>query len=309
MSFLATVVTGIKRRPRPRLGLKAKHSMWGYLFLVPAVAILLIFRIIPMIEAAYYSFTKYDLFSPPQFVGFKNYIDLASDPVFLQSARASALYVVGSVIPVWIISLALAKLILSVTRFRGWFRGIIFMPVIMSMVVVAVLWRFLYYFPSGMVNTFLGMVGIPPVPWLTTPNTALLSIILIAIWRASPYFMVIFTAGLQAIPETYYEAGKIDGTNAWTEFWYITLPLLRPTFLLVVVMSVIVALKVFAVPQLMTNGGPAGATNVVPLQIYKTGFEFFRMGKASAMSMFLFAVMMVFSIIQIRLFSAAGESE
>jgi len=308
MSLFSTIITSIKQRSRFRLGLSARQGIWGYLFLVPAVAILLIFRVIPMGEAAYYSFTNYDLFSPPRFIGFKNYINLVHDPVFLQSARASALYVVGSVIPVWIISLGLAKLILSVTRFRGLFRGLIFMPVIMSMVVVAVLWRFLYYFPSGMVNTFLGFVGISPVPWLTTPNTALFSIILIAIWRASPYFMVIFTAGLQAIPETYYEAGKIDGTNPWTEFWYITMPLLRPTFLLVVVMSVVVALKVFAVPQLMTNGGPAGATNVVPLQIYKTGFEFFRMGEASAMSMFLFAVMMVFSIIQIRLFSEAGDT-
>lgn len=307
MSFLSTMVTEIKRKPKLHFGLKARYSFWGYLFLIPTLVILLIFRIIPMIEAAYYSFTSYDLFSPPRFIGFKNYIDLLGDPVFLQSARVSALYVVGSVIPVWIISLALAKLILSVARFRGLFRGIIFMPVIMSMVVVAVLWRFLYFFPSGMVNTLLGFVGIKPLPWLTTPNMALLSIILIAIWRASPYFMVIFTAGLQAIPETYYEAGKIDGTNAWTEFWYITLPLLKPTILLVVVMSVIVALKVFAVPQIMTNGGPAGGTNVVPLQIYKTGFEFFKMGKASAMSMFLFMVMMVFSIFQIRLFSSDGE--
>jgi multiple sugar transport system permease protein len=308
MSSLANMVTEIKERQRTRLGLRTRYSIWGYLFLIPTLAILLIFRIIPMIEAAYYSFTSYDLFSPPRFVGFKNYIDLLGDPVFLQSAKVSALYVVGSVIPVWIISLAMAKLVLSVTRFRGLFRGIIFMPVIMSMVVVAVLWRFLYYFPSGMVNTFLGFFGVSPLPWLSTPNMALLSIILIAIWRASPYFMIIFTAGLQAIPESYYEAGKIDGTNAWTEFWYITLPLLRPTILLVVVMSVIVALKVFAVPQIMTNGGPAGGTNVVPLQIYKTGFEFFKMGKASAMSMFLFAVMMVFSIFQIRLFSSEDET-
>jgi multiple sugar transport system permease protein len=249
------------------------------------------------------SFTSYDLFSEPVFIGFKNYTDLVKDPVFLLSAKASAIYVVGSVIPVWIISLGLAKLILSVFKFREIFRGMIFMPVIMSAVVVAVLWRFLYYYPSGMVNTMLGYLGIDAIPWLTTPRNAMISIILIAIWRAAPYFMVVFTAGLQSIPDSIYEAGRIDGTNAWTEFRFLTLPMLRPTFLLVMVMSVIVALKVFAVPQLMTNGGPAGATNVIPLQIYKTAFEFFRMGQASAMSMFLFAVMMIFSIIQIRLFS------
>jgi ABC-type sugar transport system permease subunit len=289
-----------------RLGLAARRGLWGYFFLIPSVGILLIFRIIPMFQAAYLSLTNYDLFTPPEFAGLVNYADLIKDPVFHQSVKASATYVIGSVIPVWIISLGLAMLILAAPRFRGFFRTSIFIPVVMSAVVVAILWRFLY-FRLGMVNTLLGYLGIPAVPWLTTPKTALLSIILIGIWRAAPYFMVIFTAGLQAIPEEYYEAGKIDGTNAWTEFWHLTLPLLRPTILLVVVMSVIVALKVFAVPQLMTNGGPAGATEVVPLRIYKTAFEFFDMGKASAMSMFLFAVMMIFSVIQIRLFSEANE--
>lgn len=305
-SVTAGASAGTESKRRFRLGLAARRGLWGYFFLIPSVGILLVFRIIPMFQAAYLSLTNYDLFTPPEFAGLVNYKELISDPVFHQSAKASAIYVVGSVIPVWVIALGLAMLTLSVPKFRGFFRTTIFLPVVMSAVVVAVLWRFLY-FRLGMVNTLLGHLGIPAVPWLTTPKTALLSIILIGIWRAAPYFMVIFTAGLQAIPEEYYEAGKIDGTNAWTEFWHITLPLLRPTILLVVVMSVIVALKVFAVPQLMTNGGPAGATEVVPLRIYKTAFEFFDMGKASAMSMFLFAVMMVFSVIQIRLFSEASE--
>ena len=193
-------------------------------------------------------------------------------------------------------------LTVKVIRFGNIFRTLIFIPVVLAPVVVAILWRFLY-FKAGMVNTLLSYLNLPPVPWLTTPRTALLSLILIAIWRASPYFMVIFTAGLQSIPTTYYEAGRIDGTNAWSEFWHITLPLLKPIILLVIVMAVITALKVFAVPQLMTEGGPAGATEVIPLHIYKTGFEFFKMGRASAMSIILFAIMMVFSLVQIRLFS------
>jgi len=289
-----------------RFGLLQRRALWGYVFLIPTVTILLVFRIIPMISAAYLSLTNYDLFTPPKFAGLINYIDLAKDPVFHQAARTSFLYVVGSVIPVWIISLLLAMLILKAIRFGGLFRTLIFIPVVMSAVVVAVLWRFLY-FHEGMVNSLLGYFSIQAVPWLTTPRTALISIILIGIWRASPYFMVIFTAGLQAIPEEFYEAGRIDGTNAWSEFWYITLPTLRPIVLLVIVMSVVVALKVFAVPQLMTNGGPAGATEVIPLHIYKTAFEFFKMGRASAMSIFLFLVMMIFSVIQVRIFSEAGK--
>jgi ABC-type sugar transport system permease subunit len=284
------------------LGLAQKMNLWGYLFVLPSLVILLVFRFIPMITAAYLSLTKYDLFTPPKFIGIQNYVDLARDQVFLQTVKTSFLYVIGSVIPVLIISLVLALLTVKVIRFGNFFRTLIFIPVVLAPVVVAILWRFLY-FKAGMVNTLLSYVNLPPVPWLTTPHTALLSLILIGIWRASPYFMVIFTAGLQSIPITYYEAGKIDGTNAWSEFWHITLPLLKPIILLVIVIAVITALKVFAVPQLMTEGGPAGATEVIPLHIYKTGFEFFKMGRASAMSIILFAIMMLFSLVQIRLFS------
>ncbi len=303
-------MTTVERTARPaaasRRGLVRKINRWGYFFVLPTVVILLVFRFIPMLSAAYLSFNQYNLINPPKFNGFANYVALLHDHAFLLSARASFIYVVASVIPVWIVSLILAMLTVKVIRFGNGFRTIIFIPVVLVPVVVAVLWRFLY-FDAGMVNTMLGYVGIPPIHWLTTPATAMLSIILIAIWRAAPYFMVIFTAGLQAIPQEFYEAGKIDGTNPWTEFWYITLPILRPIILLVIVISVITALKVFAVPQLMTDGGPAGATEVLPLHIYKTGFEFFKMGQASAMSVFLFVIMMIFSIFQVRILSEPGK--
>jgi multiple sugar transport system permease protein len=290
------------RRKRKKMGLQKKTALWGYLFVLPGLLILLIFRFIPMITAAYLSLTRYDLFTSPKFIGFQNYLDLAQDQVFLQSVKVSFFYTVGSVIPALILALILAMLTIKVIRFGNISRTLIFIPVVLAPVVVAILWRFLF-FEAGVVNTMLGYVNLPPVPWLTTPRTALLGLILIGIWRASPYFMVIFTAGLQSIPATYYEAGRMDGTNAWTEFWYITLPLLKPVILLSIVMAVITALKVFAIPQLMTEGGPAGATEVIPLLIYKTGFEFFKMGRASAMSIILLAIMMVFSLVQIRLFS------
>jgi ABC-type sugar transport system permease subunit len=288
------------------MGLEKKMALWGYLFVLPSLLILLIFRFIPMITAAYLSLTRYDLFKPPKFIGIQNYVDLIQDQVFLQSVRVSFFYTVGSVVPALILSLILAMLTIKVIRFGNIFRTLIFIPVVLAPVVVAILWRFLY-FKDGVVNTLLSYVNLPSVPWLTTPETALLSLILIGIWRASPYFMVIFTAGLQSIPSTYYEAGKIDGTNGWTEFRYITLPLLKPIILLSIVIAVITALKVFAIPQLMTEGGPAGATEVIPLLIYKTGFEFYKMGRASAMSIILFAIMMVFSLVQIRLFSGKNQ--
>lgn len=292
----------IRRRKGHTIGLAQKINLWGYVFVLPGLLILLIFRFIPMTTAGYLSLTQYDLFTSPKFIGIQNYVELFRDHVFLQAVKTSLFYVIGSVIPALFISLILAMLTVKVIRFGNIFRTLIFIPVVLAPVVVAILWRFLY-FKAGMVNTLLSYVNLPQVPWLTTPHTALLSLIFIGIWRASPYFMVIFTAGLQSIPTTYYEAGRIDGTNAWSEFWHITLPLLKPVILLVIVMAVITALKVFAVPQLMTDGGPAGATEVIPLHIYKTGFEFFKMGRASAMSIILFAIMMVFSLVQIRLFS------
>jgi ABC-type sugar transport system permease subunit len=177
----------------------------------------------------------------------------------------------------------------------------------MPAVVMAVVWTFMYQ-QDGVINTMLGFLGIDPIPWLRSSATALWAVILIGIWRATPYYMVIFLAGLQAIPADYYDAAKIDRAGLWGTFRYITLPLLKPTMLLVIVMNVIVAMKVFAVPMIMTGGGPADSTRVLPLFIYQTAFEFFDMGRAAAMSVFLFVGVMLFSFVQVRLFTRGDES-
>jgi multiple sugar transport system permease protein len=293
--------------PRPRrLNLAAKQALFGYVILFPAIAVIVIFRFFPMIQAFYVSLTSYDLLSPPVFIGLKNFVDLVQDPSFINSVQVSVAYVVFSVVPVWALSLALAMLFNRSIRGKNWFRSAAFMPVVMPAVVNAVVWTFMYQ-QDGVVNTIIGWFGVDPIPWLRSSAWALWAIIIIGIWRATPYYMVIFLAGLQAIPEEYYEAAQIDGANGWHQFRHITLPLLQPTTMLVVVMSVIVALKVFAVPMIMTGGGPADATRVLPLFIYQTAFEFFRMGRAAAMSVFLFVAMMIFTIFQIRLFSRGEE--
>jgi ABC-type sugar transport system permease subunit len=305
LGLTATVAPHAPRR-RFRLNLTAKQALFGYAILVPTVAILLVFRFLPMLQAFWISLHEYDLLRPPRFVGLENFIDLLQDPLFLNSARVSLAYVVFSCVPVWVLSLALAVLFNREIRAKNLFRSAAFMPVVMPMVVNAVVWTFLYH-QDGVVNTILGWFGIDPIPWLRSSTWALWAIVIIGIWRATPYYMVIFLAGLQAIPQEYYEAAKIDGADAWTEFRHITLPLLKPTTLLVMVMSVIVAMKVFAVPLIMTGGGPADATRVLPLFIYQTAFEFFKMGRAAAMSVFLFAAVMVFTLFQIRLFSRGED--
>lgn len=289
-------------RNRLRLSVSGKQALFGYAILLPTLAIIVIFRVLPMLQAFYISLHEYDLIRPPRFVGLENFLDLLRDPLFLHSARISIAYVVFSCVPVWVLSLALAMLFNREIRAKNLFRSAAFMPVVMPAVVNAVVWTFMYH-QDGVVNTILEWFGIDPVPWLRSSTWALWAIILIGIWRATPYYMVIFLAGLQAIPQEYYEAAQIDGASPWQQFTRITLPLLKPTTLLVMVMSVIVAMKVFAVPLIMTGGGPADATRVLPLFIYQTAFEFFKMGRAAAMSVFLFAAVMLFTLFQIRLFS------
>ncbi len=293
-------------RGRLRLSLTAKQALFGYAILLPTLAIILVFRFLPMLQAFYISLHEYDLLRPPKFIGMENFIDLLQDPLFLHSARISIAYVVLSCVPVWVLSLALAVLFNREIRAKNLFRSAVFMPVVMPAVVNAVVWTFMYH-QDGVVNTILGWFGVDPIPWLRSSTWALWAIILIGIWRATPYYMVIFLAGLQAIPHEFYEAAQIDGASPWGQFRHITLPLLKPTTLLVMVMSVIVAMKVFAVPLIMTGGGPADATRVLPLFIYQTAFEFFKMGRAAAMSVFLFAAVMVFTLFQIRLFSRGEQ--
>lgn len=300
----------IQRIHLPRFQKLTAHKqqmLFGYLILLPTLVIIFVFRFYPMLQAFYISTTDFDLIKSPEFVGLYNFMDLLKDPLFLNSARVSLTYVVFSVVPTWIISLGLAILFNRHIRFKNFIRSAVFMPVIMPAVVMALVWTFMYH-QQGVVNVILGWLHLSPVPWLRSSSTALWAVILIGVWRASPYFMVIFLAGLQAIPEDFMDAAQIDGANSWQAFWYVTFPLLKPTTLLVMVMSIITAMKVFAVPLIMTNGGPANSTRVLPLFIYQTAFEFFDMGRASAMSVFLFAAVMIFTVFQIRIFSP-GEDE
>lgn len=294
-------------RRRKRWSLASKQAAFGVAIILPTLAILAIFRFLPMVQALYLSLTAYDLVHPPKFVGLANFASLLQDPLFLKSARVSLTYVVFSVVPVLPLSLGLAVLFNRSLFIKNVLRSAIFMPVVMPAVVMAVVWTFMYQ-QDGVINTILGWFDIDPVPWLRSSATSLWAVILIGIWRATPYYMVIFLAGLQAIPADYYDAAKIDGAGSWAAFRHITLPLLKPTMLLVIVMNVIVAMKVFAVPMIMTGGGPADSTRVLPLFIYQTAFEFFDMGRAAAMSVFLFVGVMLFSFVQVRMFTQRDES-
>jgi multiple sugar transport system permease protein len=281
---------------------RRRLALTGFLFVVPALLYFTVFAFYPMANAFYLSLHDYDLLSPPRWVGVRQYEFLFSNPGFLNSLRTTAIYAFGVSVPIWVLSMALALLLNQNIRFRTFFRTVFFAPIIMPLVVLAVIWTLLYH-PFGPINSVVLAPFIErSIPWLNSNQHALLAVIILAVWRAAGYYAVIFLAGLQGIPNEYYEAAKLDGADGWALFRFITWPLLRPTTLFVVVISIINALRHFDVIWIMTGGGPGSATQVLSILIYQTGWVFLRMGRASAMSVILFVVALAFTVFQLRLF-------
>jgi ABC-type sugar transport system permease subunit len=281
---------------------KRRQSLIGFLFIVPALAYFAIFSFWPMLNAAYLSLFDYDLLTPPKWVGLAQYQDLLSSPSFVESLKVTAIYTLGISVPIWILSLLLGMLLNQNIRFRTLFRTIFFSPVVMPLVILAVIWTLLFH-PYGPVNSvLLAPFTNQVIPWLSSTQHALLAVIFLAVWRATGYYAIIFLAGLQNISTEYYEAARLDGAGTWTLFRHITWPLLKPTTLFVVVISIINALRHFDAIWVMTGGGPGDATRVLSVLIYETGWVFLKMGKAAAMSIILFVFVFIFTIFQLRFF-------
>jgi len=298
-------------RPRaagrfPRLSIAGRQRWTGFLFVLPALLHLAVFKFYPMAQALLLSFFRYDLLNPPRFAGLANYRTLYENPLFHQSLGVSVKYTLGVAVPEWFLALGLALLLNRAMPGRGVIRLAYFLPIAMSQIVVALVWKFLYH-PYGLVNGLLGVVGVGRINWLSEEATALPALMAIGVWRGAPLFSVVYLAGLQAIPSEYYEASTMDGAGPWQRFRYITLPLLRPTGLFVIVVSLLMAMKFFTNPLVMTEGGPNGTTRVLPYFIYETGFAFFRMGEAAAASSALFALALLFTLVQFRLLRRETE--
>jgi ABC-type sugar transport system permease subunit len=280
---------------------RARHQLWGYVFLLPMLGLLIVFKFIPMVRALYLSLTSYDLLSPPRFVGLRNYATLFQDPLFHKSVWVTTYYVLGTCVPLWGFALALALVLNRPLPARSALRLAYFLPAIVPPVVHAIIWRFLFH-PYGLLNRGLMTLGLPAIAWLADSRAVLPGFILANQWRFVPYFMIVYLAGLQSIPAEYYEAASIDGASPGQRFRHITLPLLRPTILLVMVASIILMSKVFTSVLIVSNGGPDGASRVLSLFIYQTAFQYFKMGLACAAAVCLLLGTMGFALFQIRLF-------
>ncbi len=270
------------------------------LFLLPALVPLVAFRIFPMLASVWVSLVEWNLLRPPVFVGLGNYTEVLSDPRFHKALGNTFFYMVGYLPLVLVGALAVALLLNSRLKGLAFFRSIYFLPVVTSWVVVALLWKWLLSPQGGIVNYGLSLLGIDGPGWWTDPNWAMPAIIIASVWKDLGFNMLILLAGLQNIPEELYEAARIDGAGVWRRIRSITLPLLTPSILFVTILAMIGAFQVFDQVWVMTEGGPGGATTVVMEQVVQNAFRYGRMGEASAMSWILFAIILTFTVLQLR---------
>ena len=272
----------------------------AWLFLLPNLVGFLLFVVIPIIASLILSFYRWDLMSSPSFIGFGNFIRLFNESSFKTVLINTVYYTIGTVPVSMVLGLGLALLLnrplKSVTLYRAFF----YLPQIIPMVAAGLIFQFMYMPDFGVINYFLGLLGLPQPNWLNDTSTAMIAIILMSVWKGTGFNMVIYLAGLNGIPKSYLEASQIDGANIWQQFRYVTLPLLTPTTFFVLAISVIGSFQIFDPVYVMTKGGPADATRTLVYYIYETGFQFFRMGKAAAAAWILFVIVFVATLIQFK---------
>ncbi|WP_292857119.1 carbohydrate ABC transporter permease [Microbacterium sp.] len=297
----ATIIAAepmMQRRRRPSARVRVKYVLTVLVFLLPSLIPLLAFVIGPMISAAWTSLHSWNLIGPMQWVGLDNYAFLLGDPATHQAFLHTVAYIVGYLPLVYVGGLALALALNSRLRGRAVFRGVYFLPVITSWVVVALVWRWLLSPSNGVVNTVLSWVGIQGPGWWADPAWAMPSIILASAWKDLGFVMVILLAGLQTINPDLYEAAALDGAGWWRRLRSITMPLLSPSTFFVIVLSLINGFQVFDQVYVMTGGGPNDASRVVVQQVYDLTFRYGQAGMASALSWLLFFVILVITLIQ-----------
>lgn len=276
---------------------KKWNTALPYLMISPYVLVYAVFILIPLLWVIYLSFTNYNIFGSSEWIGLDNYRKLMKDSVFMYAFRNTTLYWLFTVIPGMIIGLVIAVLINMKLKASPLFRALIYLPAVMSGVAVSMTWIWLYNPRGGPIHMFVQALGSNVRDLLKDPSTALPAIIVVGIWISIGFIMILYTAGLQSIPEQVYEAASIDGASPILQFFKITIPLLKPITFFIFIITTITSFQVFDIVYVMTGGGPANRTTVIVNEIVKRGFEDFNMGYASAQVMFLLLVVLVFTLI------------
>jgi multiple sugar transport system permease protein len=292
--------------------MQSGNTKTAYFFLAPAVGAIFVFFFIPVLAAFLISFTDFDIytlgdFSTLRFVGFDNYLNLFKDDLFWTALKNTFYFVIVAGPLSIMISLGAALLLSSkLVRFKSIFRLSYFIPVVTTLVAVAIVWRFIYHHNFGIMNYFIGFFGIDPIDWLGDPFWAMPSIILMAVWKNFGYNMIIFIAGLQNIPEELYEAANIEGANAWQKFKSITIPMLAPTTVFISIITMIGFFQLFAEPYVMTQGGPLNSTLSIVQYMYQEGFRWWNMGYSASIAFVLFFIIFIGTLIQFKV-QKSGE--
>lgn len=270
------------------------QSLAGWLFILPAFIGTIIFIIIPVICSFGLSFAKWDLLNPIEFVGFANYLELLSDKLFFKILVNTFVFALSTSILGVIIPLVLAAILNRKIRGSEFYKTAYFLPFITPMIVIGIIWEWIFDPNIGLLNQFLHL----HINWLYDTNFAMPALIMVSVWKLIGYNMVIFLSALSGVSQSLFEAAKIDGADAFQTFKNVTIPLLSPTIFFVVIITAISSFQIFDLIYLMTQGGPLDSTNVIVYAIYKNAFEYFNIGKASAIAYVLFVIILILTLIQ-----------
>ncbi len=286
-----------------------RQARIGYIFVLPVFLYVVIIFFMPAGYTVLLSFFSWTIRGMGRFVGLESYIELFRDPLFLKSVRNSVVFALMSVPLTLIFGMLAALAFQSRVRLplRNFFKPAYFMPIVISLVAVAFVWKWMFNPSIGLLNYILRSLGLPEQGWLNDTEQVLPSLSIMYVWARLGFSMVIFIAGLEGIPSDYYDASAIDGASRWQCFWHITFPLLNPQIILVLILEMITSLRTFDLPYIAAQGGPAHASRTIVLHIYDSAFQYFRMGSAAAAAIFLFSMIFILTLLQRRLFSRRIE--
>ena len=296
-----------KSHARQRVLRKVRESIYWYTLLLPSMLVIFGFSILPMLWSIYYSFNKGGMLGNRDFVGFQNYVKAAQHPIFITTIKNTVLYAVMTVPTVIILALIVAIVIFQLPYMQGLFRGTVYFPLIVPVVIAANIWAYIVNRDFGPLNHGLKWFGIVPVDWLGDPNWAIPAIVMMEIWRGFGFYVIILFAALQAIPKEQYEAARIDGARTLHIIFSITVPLLRPALGFCFIMATIFNFQLFDAVYVLTRGGPAWRTSTVSWYVYQQAFQSDNVGFASTMGVVLLLMILVLSLIQLRFFRSDIE--
>ncbi|MBX2861780.1 MAG: sugar ABC transporter permease [Vampirovibrio sp.] len=284
------------------------EGWWAVVFLAPCLLGLLIFTYLPIAASFGLSFSYWNLLGTPHWVGLENYQHVLADPLFWKTLLNTGLFVVGvALLEIWL-GLVLAVTLNQIWLGKTFFRTAYFLPFVTPLVSVAVVWGWIYEPEYGLLNWGLSFAPIltqwnggEPIAWLYDPRTALWALVLLSVWKSLGYTLVLFLAGLQAIPNTVYESASLDGAGTWQTFWKVTLPMVTPTLFFVSIITLINGFQAFDAVYLLTQGGPQHSTTVLVYWMFKNAFEFYKIGPASAIAYLLFFIVLLLTLVQWQL--------